>query len=114
MTGDQEARMGEQYEQEARMGEQNERAGPRPGDLVGRYRVVGELGRGGMGVVHEAEDPLLQRRVALKLLSPTLANSAEAAQRFVREARAAARLNHPNVVAVHEVGDHDGTPYLVM
>jgi WD40 repeat protein len=76
--------------------------------------VVGELGRGGMGVVYEAEDPLLERRVALKLLAPALADCPAAAQRFVREARAAARLGHPNVVAVHEVGDHGGTPYLVM
>jgi hypothetical protein len=96
------------------MGEPNEGTRLRPGEVVGKYRVVAELGRGGMGVVYEAEDAMLERRVALKLLSPALAGSAEAAQRFVREARAAARLSHPNVVAVHEVGDHNGTPYLVM
>ncbi len=88
--------------------------GPRPGGAVGKYRVVGELGRGGMGVVYEAEDPVLERRVALKVLGPQLAASPEAARRFLREARAAARLSHANVVAVHDVDEHDGLPFLVM
>ena len=79
-----------------------------------RYRVVRELGRGGMGVVLEAFDKVLERRVALKiLLSGDLAGS-DALERFQLEARAAARLSHPNLVSVHEVGEEDGRPYLVM
>jgi eukaryotic-like serine/threonine-protein kinase len=79
-----------------------------------RYRVVRELGRGGMGVVLEAFDKRLERRVALKiLLSGDLAGS-DALERFQLEARAAARLSHPNLVSVHEVGEEEGRPYLVM
>ncbi|MBL4845954.1 MAG: protein kinase [Planctomycetes bacterium] len=86
-----------------------------PGEFSSeRYRVVRELGRGGMGVVLEAFDKRLERRVALKvLLSGDLAGS-DARERFQLEARAAARLKHPNLVAVHEVGEEGGRPFLVM
>ena len=89
--------------------------GPVPREFSSeRYRVVRELGRGGMGVVLEAFDKVLERRVALKiLLSGDLAGSG-ALERFQLEARAAARLSHPNLVAVHEVGEEEGRPYLVM
>src|SRR5207248_9240324 len=81
---------------------------------LGRYRITGRLGRGGMGVVYSAEDVLLKRAVAIKVLSGSPIRGQEALQRFLLEARAAARLNHPNVVAVHDIGQHDGRAYIVM
>src|SRR4051812_42334995 len=82
------------------------------GKRLGKYLLVGELGRGGMGAVFEAEDMVLQRRVALKVLPPRLAADQEMFQRFVREARAVARLNHPNVVTIYEV-DCTGTTHFI-
>jgi predicted Ser/Thr protein kinase len=82
------------------------------GEMIGRYRLERELGQGGMGVVFVAFDPDLERRVALKVLRAT--TSKEAAQRLQREARAMARLNHPNVVTVHEVGTANGRDYVAM
>lgn len=81
--------------------------------VVDRYRAVRELGRGGMGVVYEAHDERLNRRVALKLL-PGCDLDTPLRERFLQEARAAAALNHPNIVAVHDAGEHDGRPWLVM
>ncbi len=81
------------------------------GATVGRYRLERELGVGGMGVVHVAFDPDLERRVALKLLR---AAGGDAAKRLQREARAMARLTHPNVVTVHEVGTAGGRDYVAM
>lgn len=78
----------------------------------GRYRIERLLGEGAMGSVYLAHDPTLDRKVALKLLKST--HSAALRQRFPREARAAARLRHPNVVQVHEAGVEGGVPYLVM
>jgi predicted Ser/Thr protein kinase len=75
-------------------------------ETIGRYRILRELGRGSMGIVYEAEQTDLQRQVALKVLSPVIANDAEAVARFSREAQAAARLEHRNIAAVHEFG-HD-------
>jgi len=79
---------------------------------LGRYRIERELGTGGMGVVYAAFDPDLERRVALKILrsGPT----DEARSRLLREARAMAKLSHPNVVAVYEVGTHEGTDFVAM
>lgn len=86
---------------------------PEPaGQTIGRYRLERELGVGGMGVVHVAFDPDLERRVALKVLRG--ATGDEAAKRLQREARAMARLNHPNVVTVHEVGSAAGRDYVAM
>jgi len=82
-------------------------------EQVGRYRVTGELGRGSMGVVLAAEDPQLQRAVAIKLLNLEGGAREEGVQRFLREARAAAKLNHPNVVMIHEINEQGGQPYLV-
>ena len=84
------------------------------GKTISHYRILGELGRGGMGVVYEAEDPRLGRHVALKILSSDLAREPQAVKGFEREARAASALNHPNICTVHDVGDHEGTPFLVM
>ena len=90
------------------------------GTLVSRYVVLAKLGAGGMGVVFAAYDPELDRKVALKLLHPHLAAVAdpfashEARSRLLREAQALARLNHPHIVAIHDVGEHDGTVWLAM
>jgi serine/threonine protein kinase/tetratricopeptide (TPR) repeat protein len=81
---------------------------------LGPYRLVREIGSGGMGVVYEAEDTRLRRRVAVKLLPPELSRNRDAKQRFLREARAASALDDPNICTVHDVGEHDGQLYIVM
>jgi serine/threonine-protein kinase len=83
---------------------------------VGRYKITGEVGRGGMGAVLRAKDPHLEREVAIKVIAPRVGETAdqELTQRFLREAKLAARINHPGVVTVHDAGQDDGTLYLVM
>jgi serine/threonine protein kinase len=81
---------------------------------LGKYRILRRLGKGGMGVVYLAEDTLLQRPVAVKILSRVQSSTSGARLRFLREARAAATLSHPNVVAIHEIDQHRGTPFIVM
>lgn len=78
-----------------------------------RYRLESEIGRGGMGIVYRATDLDLERPVAVKLL-PERLSSPDARERFLREARAAAALNHPNIIAVHDVGEEQGVPFFVM
>jgi eukaryotic-like serine/threonine-protein kinase len=80
----------------------------------GRYVLGRQLGAGGMGIVRAAYDEVLHREVAVKLLADNLAADHEARERFLREARAAARIHDPHVVTVHDVGDEAGRPYLVM
>jgi len=82
----------------------------------GRYKVVGELGRGAMGTVYRATDPMIEREVAIKTLLPNLPEEQleEVRGRFLREAKSAGRLNHPNVVAIYDVGEQDGVAYIAM
>lgn len=87
---------------------------PSVGDRVGRFRITGTLGSGGMGIVFEAHDPDLQRTVALKLLKPGAGSQNPVDDGLLSEARAAARLSHPNVVSVYEAGFHRGHPFIVM
>lgn len=83
-------------------------------ERLGDYRIIREVGRGGMGIVYEAEQEALGRRVALKVLLPTAANDNRSLLRFHREARAAARLHHTNIVPVFDVGERDGIHYYAM
>ena len=83
-------------------------------EQVGPYRIVSEIGRGGMAVVYLARQPVLGRSVALKELAPFLAGDPALAQRFIREARVAGSLNHPNVVTVFDFLEQDGVPYIAM
>jgi serine/threonine-protein kinase len=82
--------------------------------IAGKYRIVEELGQGGMGIVFKAEDIKLERPVALKFLPPHLADVPELKERFLIEARAAAALSHPNICVIHEVGEDGGRPYIAM
>jgi serine/threonine protein kinase len=88
--------------------------GPEEIGRLGHYRVLRIIGAGGMGVVFEAEDTLLRRRVALKALLPVLAASPAARQRFLREAQSAACVEHEHIVAIHQVGEDRGVPFLAM
>src|SRR4051812_1882066 len=80
------------------------------GSRIGNFLIRGELGRGGMGIVYLAEDMRLRRDVALKILPGALVDETRR-RRFLREARAAARINHPNVIAVFDVGEDAGDTY---
>jgi tetratricopeptide (TPR) repeat protein len=81
---------------------------------IGKYDVLDVVGRGGMGVVYRAKDPFLDRMVAIKIMTISYADSPDLLQRFYREAKATANLQHPNIVTVYELGEHEGSPYLAM
>jgi serine/threonine protein kinase len=80
---------------------------------IGPYTILNPLGKGGMGEVYSARDDRLGRDVAIKILPQTYATDPERLRRFDQEARAAAALNHPNILAVHDTGTHEGRPYIV-
>jgi serine/threonine protein kinase len=82
--------------------------------MIGKYEIVDELGRGAMGVVYKAFDPGIGRTVALKVMSEQLARDTEFRERFLREARGAGILQHPNIVTVHELGEWQGAPFIAM
>src|SRR2546426_5807680 len=83
------------------------------GTKLGRYEIRSKIGAGGMGEVYRARDEKLNRDVAIKVLPALLSQDEDRLRRFVQEAQAAGALNHPNILAVHDVGMHDGAPYIV-
>jgi len=84
------------------------------GTKLGRYEIRSQLGAGGMGEVYLAQDTTLDRRVAIKFLRETLVADEQARKRLVREAQAAAKLDHANICSIHEVGEEDGRSFIVM
>ena len=82
--------------------------------FAGRYRIIEELGKGGMGIVYKAEDIKLKRIVALKFLLPDLAIDPAGRKRFIQEAQTASALNHPNICTIFEAGEENGDSYIAM
>jgi eukaryotic-like serine/threonine-protein kinase len=96
-------------------GAYNQRMADTSSDVVcGRYRVLGNLGKGAMGLVYMAHDPVLDRKVAIKQMTAEIADNEELRKRFYIEARAAARLNHPNIITVHELQESGGEIFMIM
>ena len=85
-----------------------------PGARVGAYEILSAIGAGGMGEVYRARDTRLERTVAIKVLPADLSSDPDRRERFDREARAISSLNHPHICILHDVGNQDGTSFLVM
>jgi serine/threonine protein kinase len=85
-----------------------------PNSTLSHYRIISKLGAGGMGEVYLAQDTKLDRKVALKVLTADVASNRDRIQRFIREAKSAAALSHPNIAQIFEIGEHDGTHYIAM
>src|SRR6478736_4580089 len=84
------------------------------GSELAGYRVIGMLGRGGMGFVYEAEHVVLRRKAALKTLAPELGGGADFKERFIRESQTVASIDHPNIIPIYDAGDHEGLVYIAM
>src|ERR1044072_6280807 len=81
-------------------------------ERISHYRIISQLGAGGMGEVYLAEDTKLDRKVALKLLPAQFTQDEDRVRRFIQEAKAASALNHPNIITIHEIGEVGGTHYI--
>ena len=86
----------------------------RAGTRLGPYEIVAPIGAGGMGEVYRARDTRLDRSVAIKVLASKVVDDPDRRQRFEREARTIASLNHPNICTLYDIGDHEGQPFIVM
>src|SRR5258707_2055210 len=84
------------------------------GTRLGHYEILSRIGAGGMGEVYLAQDTKLDRKVALKILPADVASQRDRMERFIREAKSAAALNHPNIAHIYEIGEHDGTHFIAM
>jgi len=85
-----------------------------PGTTLSHYRIVSKIGAGGMGEVYLAQDTKLDRKIALKILPAEVASNRDRMDRFVREAKSAAALSHPNIAQIFEIGEHEGTHFIAM
>src|SRR3981081_3532280 len=85
-----------------------------PDVSLSHYRILSKIGAGGMGELYLAQDTKLDRKVALKILPAEVASNRERMERFIREAKSAAALSHPNIAQIFEIGEHDGTHYIAM
>ena len=83
------------------------------GTQLGPYQIIAAIGEGGMGQVYSAHDTRLRRSVAIKILPASVSTDPDRLRRFSQEARAAGGLNHPNILVVHDIGEHDRSPYVV-
>src|SRR3954471_20522484 len=90
------------------------RGTPGPGERFAGYVIGGVIGRGGMGIVYEAEHVALNRQVAVKIVAPELATDLTFRERFLREARLAAALEHPAIIPIYDAGEVDGVVYIAM
>src|SRR5438477_12908261 len=84
-----------------------------PETSLGHYRIVTKIGAGGMGEVYLAEDTRLDRKVAIKVLPADFAKDEDRLRRFEQEAKATSALNHPNILTVYDIGEHDGCPFII-